>query len=164
MLALCLGLWSIGLGGARLKFASLAGLVLGTALVAAIVLPYNAALTGSARVFPINHYVDTVYGPGKNDLGFGPEKGFGWRGLDPWPGHSPLQAAVNAQFNTFAIDVELFGWASGSLLLVLDRARSRRTSADRSRVDRLRARDRRARTVCTGSPAGRISERATGTW
>ena len=118
VLALCLGLWSIGLGGARLKFASLAGLVLGTALVAAIVLPYNAALTGSARVFPINHYVDTVYGPGKNDLGFGPEKGLGWGGLDPWPGHSPLQAAVNAQFNTFAIDVELFGWASGSLLLV----------------------------------------------
>ncbi|MCE9596224.1 MAG: glycosyltransferase family 39 protein [Planctomycetes bacterium] len=118
VLALCLGLWSIGLGGARLKFASLAGLVLGTAFVAAIVLPYNAALTGSARVFPINHYVDTVYGPGKNDLGFGPEKGLGWGGLDPWPGHSPLQAAVNAQFNTFAIDVELFGWASGSLLLV----------------------------------------------
>lgn len=118
VLALCLGLWALGLGGTRLRLGSLAGLVLGTALVAACVLPYNAALTGKASVFPINHYVDTLYGPGKNDLGFGPEKGLGWGGLDPWPGHSPFQALVNAQFNAFAIDVELFGFACGSLLVV----------------------------------------------
>ncbi|MCC6408014.1 MAG: hypothetical protein IT453_12700, partial [Planctomycetes bacterium] len=118
VLAACLGLWAIGLGGARVKLASLVGLVLGTAFVAALVLPYNAALTGSAKLFPINHYVDTVYGPGKNDLGFGPDKGLDWGGLDPWPGHTPFQALVNAQFNAFAIDVELFGWACGSLVLV----------------------------------------------
>ncbi|MCK6445650.1 MAG: glycosyltransferase family 39 protein [Planctomycetes bacterium] len=118
VLALCLGVWALGFGGKRLKFGALAGLVLGTAVVAACVLPYNAALTGSAKVFPINHYVDTVYGPGKNDLGFGPDKGLDWGGLDPWPGHTPFQALVNAQFNTFAIDVELFGWACGSLVLV----------------------------------------------
>jgi hypothetical protein len=52
-------------------------------------------------------------------MGFGPDKGLGWDGLDPWPGHSPFQALVNAQFNGFAIQAELFGWGAGSLVLVL---------------------------------------------
>jgi 4-amino-4-deoxy-L-arabinose transferase-like glycosyltransferase len=118
VLALALGLWSIGLGGARLKIASIATLVISTAAVAAITLPYNAHLTGNPLLFPITHYVDVVYGPGKNDMGFGPEKGLNWGGLDPWPGHTPFQALVNSQFNGFAIDAELFGWSIGSLFLV----------------------------------------------
>jgi hypothetical protein len=118
VLAGALGLWSVGVGGARLKLASIAALVVSTAAVAAIALPYNAHFTGRALTFPIQHYVDVVYGPGKNDMGFGPDKGLDWGGLDPWPGHTPFQALVNAQFNGFAIDAELFGWSIGSLALV----------------------------------------------
>lgn len=119
IVALSLGLWSIGLGGRRIRLDAIATLVLGTALVGALVFPYNAYLTGDALQFPINEYVDRVYGPGLNDMGFGPDKGLGWDGLDPWPGHSPFQALVNAQFNGFAIQAELFGWGVGSLVLVL---------------------------------------------
>jgi dolichyl-phosphate-mannose-protein mannosyltransferase len=119
VLAGLLGAWAIGLGGSRMRWAPLVALVAVTGLVAALVLPYDRALTGAAWPPPINVYVDTVYGPGKNDLGFGANRGLGWDGLDPWPGHTPFQALVNAQFNAFAIQSELFGWASGSLWLAL---------------------------------------------
>jgi hypothetical protein len=76
-------------------------------------------MTGDPAQFPINEYVDRIYGPGKNSMGFGPDKGIGWGGLDPYPGHSPLESATNAQFNLFAIETELFGWGTGSLFLVL---------------------------------------------
>jgi hypothetical protein len=118
LLAAMLGLWAVGLGGARLRASAIAALVLSTAAVALATLPYNAALTGDPLRFPIQRYVDVVYGPGKNDLGFGPEKGLEWGGLDPWPGHTPLEALVTAQFNVFALDAELFGWSCGSLLFV----------------------------------------------
>lgn len=118
LLALALGLWSMGVGGTRLKLAAIATLVLATAAVGALTFPYNARLTGNPSRFPIQRYVDVVYGPGKNDMGFGPDKGLDWGGLDPWPGHTPFQALVNAQFNSFAIDAELFGWSIGSLALV----------------------------------------------
>ena len=41
----------------------------------------------------------------------------GWP-TDPFPGHGPLDAHVNANLNTTAISVELFGWSTGSLLLI----------------------------------------------
>ena len=118
LLALALGVWSLGWGGARLRWAPLAALVACTALVGGLTLLYNAALTGDARNFPIQHYVDLVYGPGKNGMGFGPEKGLGWSGLDPWPGHSPAEALVTAQFNLFGLGAETFGWGMGSLVFV----------------------------------------------
>ncbi len=118
LLALLLGLWSIGLGGARLRWGSIAALVASTALSGLAVLPYNRALTGEPLRFPIQRYVDVVYGPGKNDMGFGPDKGLGWGGLDPWPGHSLGEGLVTAQFNLFSVNAELFGWCTGSLALV----------------------------------------------
>lgn len=118
LLALLLGLWSIGLGGARLRWASIAALVASTALSGLAVLPYNRALTGEPLRFPIQRYVDVVYGPGKNDMGFGPDKGLGWGGLDPWPGHTLWEGLVTAQFNLFSVNAELFGWCTGSLALV----------------------------------------------
>lgn len=118
LVALLLGLWSIGLGGARLRIPAIAALVAATAVSALATLPYNRALTGDAARFPIQRYVDVVYGPGKNDMGFGPDKGLGWGGLDPWPGHSLGEALVTAQFNLFSVGAELFGWCIGSLALV----------------------------------------------
>jgi len=117
-LALCLGLWAIGLGGARLRWLATAALVVVTTAVGGLQLAYNQRMTGDATTFPIMLYVDRAYGVGKNSIGFGPEKGLGWPGLDPRPGHDLIDVGLNAHFNTFAIDFELFGWSVGSLVLV----------------------------------------------
>jgi len=122
VLAALLGLWALApgvLGGARVAWGGVASLVISTAAVGALVLPYNRELSGRALRHPIMDYVDRVYGPGKNDLGFGPDKGLDWGGLDPWPGHTPLQAVVNSQFNLAALDLELFGWTTGAVLWLL---------------------------------------------
>ena len=130
--AVLLGLWS--LGGVR----SLAGRVAGAALLAgstvavtAAMLPYNRLFTGNPFYFPINAYLDGVYGPGRNSLGFGANRGLGWPGLDPLPGHGPADVLINADLNAYAVNVELFGWPIGSLLpiLLLFAARTR-TRAD----------------------------------
>ncbi|MBM3989906.1 MAG: hypothetical protein FJ298_02750 [Planctomycetes bacterium] len=133
IVAAAAGLWALGWGGARLRVTALGTFIAAAAAVGALTLPYNAALTGRASSFPIQHYVDVVYGPGKNDLGFGPDKGLGWGGLDPWEGHSPHEALVTSQFNLFALDAELFGWACGSLALVwLALLGARRSRTDRA--------------------------------
>jgi hypothetical protein len=61
-------------------------------------------------------YADAELGPGVNALGFGPDRGIHWGGLDPFPGHGPRDVVVNTLLNITAIDVELFGWAIGSTL------------------------------------------------
>jgi hypothetical protein len=62
-------------------------------------------------------YTDQYFGPNANALGFGPDRGMGWA-IDPYPGHSPRDALINANLNTFSINIELFGWSIGSLLIV----------------------------------------------
>lgn len=117
IVAILLGVWSIGLGGRRLKFSGICGLVLGSMLVGALVLPYNQRLTGKARVFPVMAYFDEHFHPHANALGFGPDRGMGW-GIDPQPGHDLVDAAINADLNTFSINTDLFGWSIGSLFLI----------------------------------------------
>jgi 4-amino-4-deoxy-L-arabinose transferase-like glycosyltransferase len=115
--AVLLGLWIIGLGGRRLKFTTIAAFVVGGAAVTAGTLYYNLLLTGDPTVFPIMAYTDKYYGKNSNALGFGADRGFGWA-LDPYPGHSPRDAVINANLNTFSINIELFGWSTGSLVLM----------------------------------------------
>ena len=117
-MALLLGVWSLGARGRRLRLAPSAALTLSTLLAASVVFPYNRALTGSARVFPLLQYTDTLYGVGTNALGFGANRGLGWPGMDPFPGHGPIDVAVNSNLNLFQTNVELLGWATGSLLLL----------------------------------------------
>jgi hypothetical protein len=112
-----LGLWAIGIGGRRLRAASILGFVLGAVLMNATVLPYNKLLTGDPTLSPLMDYYDKYFGPNTNSLGFGPGRGLGWA-LDPFPGHSPFEALINANLNTFSLNIELFGWGIGSLLLV----------------------------------------------
>lgn len=133
VVAALLGLWSIGLGGKRLSIGAITGMITAAAGGGLVNLWYNRALTGMARVFPVMEYFDAFYGPKTNALGFGPERGVGWSGLDPLPGHGLVDVVVNANFNLFATNVELFGWATGSLLLVLLAVFSRRMN----RSDRL---------------------------
>jgi hypothetical protein len=116
--AALIGLWALGLGApGRLKITGIAAFGAGTMLVAAAVLPYNASLTGRATEFPIMAYDDERFGVNSNAYGFGPDRGMGWA-LDPLPGHGPIDALINANLNMFSLNIELFGWSTGSLLLV----------------------------------------------
>ncbi len=114
--AVPLGLWSLGVGGRRQKITAVLALIVGAVVLGSVQLAYNHALTGRATKFPIMAYNDKHYGPGSNDYGFGPNRGMGWQ-LDPNPGHDTFDALVNANLNTTAINSDLFGWSTGSLLL-----------------------------------------------
>lgn len=117
IVAVLIGLWIIGIGGKRLKVSAMVAFALGCMAIGAAVMPYNKLLTGSATTFPIMAYTEKYYGPKSNALGFGPERGLGWE-LDPYPGHGPMDALVNANLNTFSINIELFGWSAGSLMFI----------------------------------------------
>lgn len=117
ILAGLLGLWALGVVGQRVRFSTLAGLALGAALVGSLNFPYNSLLTGDPLKFPVMDYFDKYYGPGINNLGFGPDRGIAWA-TDPFPGHSFLDAMVNTALNSFSVNTELFGWATGSLIFV----------------------------------------------
>jgi 4-amino-4-deoxy-L-arabinose transferase-like glycosyltransferase len=112
-----LALWGAGVGGRRLTQSSLAGFGLAALLVGGITLPYNAHLTGDPTVFPIMAYFDKYHGRNSNAFGFGSDRGMGWP-IDPLPGHGPIDAVINANLNAFSLNVELFGWSTGSLLLI----------------------------------------------
>ena len=116
-ISVLMGLWAIGVGGKRLRLSGILGLILGTVLTGGIGLGYNAALTGNPLKFPINVYTDKVFGENSNAYGFGPDRGMGWE-QDPYPGHGPIDALVNSNLNTSALNTELFGWSIGSFLLI----------------------------------------------
>ncbi len=114
-----LGLWSLAARGRRFRFGPSAVMTAAAIGTGALVLPYNQALMGSPRTFPIMAYTDAVFGRGTNALGFGANRGLPWPGLDPIPGHGPLDVLINANFNLFQVNVELLGWATGSLIVLL---------------------------------------------
>lgn len=117
--AALLGLWSLGVRTWRARLIYIPVFVIASVLVGALVLPYNELLTGDPSKFPVMAYFDKYYGEGVNALGFGPDRGLDWRGLDPFPGHGLADVVLNNYLNAFAVNIELFGWSTGSLLLVL---------------------------------------------
>lgn len=136
ILGVLLGLWLLAALRAqqewRPRLASVATFGIGALIVGSIVMPYNRALTGNARTFPVMAYFDKYYGPGSNSLGFGPARGIGW-GIDPHRGHSPIDALINTNLNVFTLNTDLFGWSMGSLILIIVCIVARRWS----RTDRL---------------------------
>jgi len=117
-----LGLWLLVSDRATLsaltRLVRLGWLTLVTGATATLVLPYNWYLTGDPFYFPVMAYADATYGSGSNAMGFGPDQGFGWPGLDPLPGHGPIDVIINSNMNIFAMNVELHGWVVGSLMLI----------------------------------------------
>jgi 4-amino-4-deoxy-L-arabinose transferase-like glycosyltransferase len=113
----CLTLWALGIGGTRLKAPAIAAFIAATAAVGSLTLFYNAYLTGDPWNFPINAYFDKYWAPHSNAYGFGADRGAGWP-IDPNPGHGPLDGVINANLNTFMINVDLFGWSTGSLVFL----------------------------------------------
>jgi hypothetical protein len=119
MVASVLGLATLFMPGRRFRLAPVMILGFSSLLAGSAVLPYNEAMTGSPTTFPIMAYTDKVLGPGANSLGFGPEKGVSWGGMDPFPGHGLPDVLVNAALNLSAMNIETFGWGIGSLLPIL---------------------------------------------
>jgi hypothetical protein len=117
VIGVLLGLWAVGASGRRLRLPAITGFVLGTLLIGALIFPYNKEVTGSSTKFPLTSYYEHYHGPKSNAIGFGPERGLGWP-IDPFPGHSPVEAFINSSLNTFSVNTELFGWSMGSLLVV----------------------------------------------
>ena len=118
IVAVLLGVWCLASNeGLKRKLASAVALTFGTASTALLILPYNLMVTGQAGLLPIDSYYDKYFWPKVMALGFGPERGMGWE-LDAFPGHSPPEAIINAALNVYQLNTELFGWASGSLILI----------------------------------------------
>lgn len=113
------GLWAMARADLRSPrgWTTVGAYGLGCALVGALIFPYNQMLTGDALATPIDRYFDLLWHPGANRLGFGADIGSPdrWGGVDIWPGHSPLEALIQAQFNLRSLNIELLGWAIGSL-------------------------------------------------
>ncbi len=118
IVAIVLGLWSLTARWRGIPLLQSAVLTVATALVTAVNLPYNQALTGNPKTFPLMAYSDKMFGPGTNSLGFGPDKGLGWNGLDPYPGHGLRDVLVNTNLNVFQVNIELLGWGCGSLIAI----------------------------------------------
>jgi hypothetical protein len=129
---LLVGLLALRIRGRWLSPKPIAALALVGIASCGLTLAYNRAITGEATSFPVAEYMAGQFGEGRNSLGFGPERGLGWPGVDPLPGHGAPDIAVNAALNTVAIHIELLGWSAGSLLpLLLLPALGRPTAADR---------------------------------
>jgi hypothetical protein len=125
MVACLLGLWLLGCvatDAQRLRhwqqhLGFIAAFGIATGVVSAFWIPINLYFTGSPTSFPLENYLDRTFWPGENSLGFGPNRGMGWA-LQPLPGHSPLNALLNTLLNLFSVNVELLGWATGSVVLI----------------------------------------------
>ncbi len=94
---------------------------LGAILVAGVLLVFNHELTGEYLSTPTNTYIAKIWPGSTNRLGFGPEVGnppTKWGLLDPIPGHGWRDVLLNSNQNIANLNVELFGWTTGSLFLI----------------------------------------------
>lgn len=129
--AALLGLWSLRARWRGLPLVPSVLLTVTAAAVGAVQLWYNHAMTGDSRTFPIMLYTDRLYGPETNALGFGANRGLGWGGLDPFPGHGLIDVFVNINLNVTTVNADLLGWSCGSLLaIVVLLSRGRITRSD----------------------------------
>lgn len=92
----------------------------GCIVTGGMLLAYNAAIMGNPLAMPLSDYLDRNWGPGANAFGFGAAIGppGGWRSLDLWQGHSPLEAVLNTINTLASLQFEMLGWSIGSLALL----------------------------------------------
>lgn len=107
--------------GRRRQIAPIIAYGLGCLATGSLYFLYNYHLTGDILTTPLMNYVDAYWGEGANAFGFGPGIGppEGWGGLDVWPGHSPGEAIINLNNSLSSLNIDLFGWSMGSLILLL---------------------------------------------
>jgi hypothetical protein len=130
IVAVVAGLWWL-FGARPLRVVALVAALLSGGVMTGLFLAYNQALTGRATYVPINQYLDSVFPPGSNRLGFGKDIGaWGWTGLDALPGHGPIDVWMNSNQNLHLVNFDALGWMCGSLLFVFLLLGSRRKHAD----------------------------------
>ena len=102
-------------------WASLVAYALGCVILGGLIFPYNEMLTANPMLTPIDQYFNLMWHDGANRIGFGADIGppDAWQGLDIFPGHSPGEALIQAQYTLTRLNDELFGWGIGSLTLAL---------------------------------------------
>lgn len=114
------GLWTLTFLKDRRHWRTVVAYGLGCIVVGLLLFAYNAALTGSPLRLPMTAYLDALWGPGRNAIGFGAERGPGnWGHVDVFDGHSPLEALINFQENLYELNFDLFGWAGASIFFAL---------------------------------------------
>lgn len=113
------GLWIVT--GRERRWLRAAQYSAGAIAVAALLLAYNAHITGHALLLPLTDYLDRHWAPGANAYGFGPDIGptGGWGAIDLWVGHSPLEAVLNVLNSIVSLQLDMLGWPIGSLALIL---------------------------------------------
>lgn len=94
---------------------------LGCLALGCLIFFYNIHLTGEPFQHALNLYIDGLWGPGQNDIGFGPNRGAvpAWGAADVFAGHSPLEALINAHQNLHEVNSSLLGWGGASLVFSL---------------------------------------------
>lgn len=113
------GLWLIWVMRAKsLWLATFYGA--GCIAVGSLIFFYNTHFTGDPLLTPLAAYLTEVWKETSNDFGFGLNVGPppGWAALDLWPGHSPQEGLINTIDGVRSLNLEMFGWGAGSLLLV----------------------------------------------
>ncbi len=115
------GLWLLTFLQDRRHWKTVALYSLGAIVVGGLIFPYQAYLTGHPLTTPLNAYYDVYWGPGSNDLGFGPERGAvpDWGDVDVFAGHTPGEALLNAHQNLYEVNSSLFGWGGASLIFAM---------------------------------------------
>jgi len=114
------GLWGLFFLNYRTGKALILSYVFGCIAIGGLVFPFNAIITGDPLLTPLNDYINHLWYPGANRLGFGLDIGppDQWGSLDIYKGHSFTEALIYFQHNMTLLNFELFGWGGGSLLLV----------------------------------------------
>jgi len=114
------GLWVLSLARDRNHWKTVVLYGVGCLAIGGLVFPYNAHLTGDAFHTPLNTYLNVAWGEGTNRFGFGEGIGApGWGRVDPFAGHSPLEALVQIQHMAYVLNFELLGWGFGSIAFVV---------------------------------------------
>jgi hypothetical protein len=109
----------------RVNLRGALGFCIGCVLTGSLLLLFNHALMGSFTTTPINDYIDRLWYPGANRLGFGSTVGNpdgGWGLLDPISGHGWRDVLLNLNQNTYNLNFEFMGCGAGSLLLLMSHA------------------------------------------
>jgi len=121
VLGVLAGLWILWGRPVSKSLPSAGAYAVGCLLIGTLLLVWNVAMTGDPMSLVQSEYLDRAWVGGSNRFGFGPDIGppERWGALDVfWPGHSPLEAIINAQHSLSELSFEMYGWAIGSLGLV----------------------------------------------
>lgn len=114
------GLWSLHMINKPKGLSLIVAYAMGCIIIGGLIFPYNWHITGDPLLTTVNHYINDVWYPGANRIGFGADIGPPrlWGQLDLYKGHSFFESVAHLQHNSYMLNFDLFGWGIGSLCLV----------------------------------------------